>query len=225
MSAATAPPPAQPPGPAPFATANPALTPPKTQRRPLLIALAVLLITVGALVAGYLVTVTGNTSEVVAVRANVARGAVIQRDDLVEARINPDPNLTTVPASQIDSLVGRRAAVDLQAGGLVSPQSVTDAVLPAAGQALVGVALTRAQLPTQALKAGDRVRIVFTPRAQDPAPAKPPTAVQATVVNPPAAIEDSPQVVVDVTIDQAAAPNLAAVVATGRVVLVLDGTA
>lgn len=195
------------------------------QRRPLLWALAIVLIAVGALVAGYLVTVVGNTTGVVAVRTDVARGAVIQRDDLVEARINPDPNLSTVPTSQIDSLVGRRAAVDLHAGGLVSPQSITDTVIPASGQALVGVALTRAQLPTQALKAGDRVQIVFTPRAQDPAPAKAPAFVPATVVNPPAGIEDSPQVVVDVTIDQAAAPNLAAVVATGRVALVLDGTA
>lgn len=223
MSAATAPP-AQP-GSTPFTTANPGLTPPRTQRRPLLIALAIVLVAVGALVAGYLVTVVGNTTGVVAVRTDVARGAIIQRDDLVEARINPDPNLSTVPSSQMASLVGRRAAVDLHAGGLVSPESVTDTVIPAAGQTLVGVALTRAQLPTQALKAGDRVRIVFTPRAQDPAPVKPPTSVPATIVNPPAGIEDSPQVVVDVTIDQASAPNLAAVVATGRVALVLDGTA
>jgi len=224
MSATTAPP-APPPGSTPFTAANPALTPPRMQRRPLLWALAIVLIAVGSLVAGYLVTVVGNTTSVVAVRTDVARGAVIQRDDLVEARINPDPNLSTVPTSQMDSLVGRRAAVDLHAGGLVSPQSVTDTVIPASGQALVGVALTRAQLPTQALKAGDRVQIVFTPRAQDPAPAKAPAFVPATVVNPPAGIEDSPQVVVDVTIDQAAAPNLAAFVATGRVALVLDGAA
>ena len=223
MSTATAPP-AQPPASTPLAAANPALTPPRTQRRPLLIALCVLLVAIGSLGAGYLVTAVGNTTGVVAVRTDVARGAVIQRDDLVEARINPDPNLSTVPSAQLASLVGRRAAVDLHAGGLVSPQSVTDTVTPAAGQTLVGVALTRAQLPTQALKAGDRVRIVFTPHAQDPAPTKPPPSVTATVVNPPAVIEDSPQVVVDVTIDQAAAPNLAALVATGRVALLLDGT-
>ena len=102
MSAATAPP-APPPGSTPFASANPALTPPRTQRRPLLIALCVLLVAIGSLGAAYLVTAVGNTTGVVAVRTDVARGAVIQRDDLVEARINPDPNLSTVASSQMPS--------------------------------------------------------------------------------------------------------------------------
>lgn len=209
--------------PRPLTAADPTLTPPKTQRRPLLIALSIVLIAVGALLAAYLTTVVGNTVPVVAVRTDVPRGAVIERGDLVEARINPDPALVTVPFFQVGTLVGRRAAADLHAGGLVSPTSITDTVTPAAGQTLVGVALTRAQLPTRPLQAGDQVRIVYTPRSQDPLPTKKVPTIKATVVST-ADIADGTQVVVDLTIPTATAENLAALAATGRVALIVDGT-
>lgn len=198
-------------------------SPPKLQRRPMLAALAVVLVAVGALLAAYLVTVSGNTSGVVAVRADIQRGSVIQRADLVEARINADPALSTIPSDQLDSLVGKRAAVDLHAGGLVAPSSVTSTVLPAAGQAIVGVALTPAQRPSYPLQAGNAVRIVFTPRPQDDLPRGTPASVKATVVavhN----VADANQVVVDVSVPTAAAATVTSIVGTGRVALVLDNT-
>lgn len=195
--------------------------PPKLQRRPILTAVAVALVAAGALLSAYLVTVSGNTSGVVAVRTSIQRGSVIQRADLVEARINADPALSTVPSDQIDALVGKRASVDLHAGGLVAPSSVTSVILPAAGQAIVGVALTPAQRPNYPLQAGDVVRIIFTPRPQDDLPRGKPASVKATVVavND---VADANQVVVDVTVPAASAATVTSIAGTGRVALVLD---
>lgn len=197
-------------------------SPPKLRRKPALVAAAVVVITLGALLAAYLTTVVGNTRPVVAVRNDIARGATINQADLVVVQITPDPALRTVPGNDLESLVGKYASVDLPAGGLVTTNAVTDAPLPAAGQALVGVALTPAQLPAKPLLPGQTVRIFNTPRQQDEPPKDQPGFVPATVVGT-HAIGDQGQVVVDVTVPQDVAGKLAASIATGRVALVVDG--
>lgn len=195
--------------------------PPKLRRRPALIALGVALIALGGLAAAWLTTTAGNTQSVLAVRNAVERGTVVEPADLVVARINPDPALATVAETQRDQFVGKRAAVDLATGSLLTPSSVTDAVLPEAGQSLVGVALTGAQLPAQTLRAGDQVRIVTTPRTQDDPPADDPAAITATVVQA-HPLPEGGQTVVDVTVPNRDADDLAARAATGRVALILD---
>jgi hypothetical protein len=196
-------------------------TPPRLRRRPILIALSLVFVAVGALLAAYLVTALADTQPVVAVRADVARGQVIERSDLLVVDISPDPALKTVPGDQLESLVGKFARVDLAAGGLVTSSAVTDQNLPAAGESLVGISLTPAQLPAHPLSPGDNVRIVTTPRQQDDPPTKAPTSVTATVVGT-RPVGDQGQVVVNVTVPQSAAAQLAAVAATGRIALILD---
>jgi len=201
-------------------TAAPAAAP-KLRRRTGLIALGVALVALGSVGAAYLTTVVGDTSAVVAVGQDVERGSVIEARDLTVARISGDPALQTVPQSQLDSLIGQRAAVDLSAGSLLTPSSTTTEVIPAQGQSLVGVTLTPAQLPGQPLLAGDEVRVVATPREQEDVPATAPTFYSAVVVSV-RNLDDLGQVVVDVTVPSANAGALAAQVATGRVALVLD---
>lgn len=196
-------------------------TPPKTRRRPILIALCILFVTIGAILAAWLTTVVGHTQPVVAVRATVARGETITGNDLIVVSISPDPALRTVPGADLPSLVGKRAAFDLPAGGLVTNNSVTDKSIPTAGQSLVGVSLNPAQLPAQPLRPGDKVRVVPTPRQQDDPPSSAPPAVTATVVFT-RNVGDNGQIVVDVSVPEASAAALAATAATGRVALVLD---
>lgn len=198
-------------------------SPPKLRRKPALVAAAVVIIAVGALLAAYLTTVVGHTRPVVAVRNDITRGATISQADLVVVQITPDPALKTVPGNQLQSLIGKHASVDLPAGGLVTANAVTDAPIPAAGQSLVGVALTPAQLPAEPLLSGQKVRIINTPRQQDEPPKGQPGSVPATVVGT-HPIGDQGQIVVDVTVPQAAAGRLAASIATGRVALVVDGS-
>ena len=195
--------------------------PPKLRRRTGLIALGIALICLGGAGAAYLATSVGDTTPVLTLREDVARGEVIEASDLTVARINGDPTLRTVAESEQDSIVGQRAAVDLSAGSILTPQSMTSELIPATGQSLVGVPLSPAQLPSQGLTAGDSVRIVATPREQDDPPGVTPTIYEATVVST-STLPDTGQIVVDVTVPASSAGQLAAQVATGRIVLVLD---
>ncbi|GAA4757596.1 hypothetical protein GCM10023328_46840 [Modestobacter marinus] len=201
-----------------------AVAAPKLRRRTGLIALGIALVALGSIGAAYLTTVVGNTTAVIAVGQDVERGSVIEAQDLTVAQINSDPALQTVPQSQLDSLIGQRAAVDLAAGSVLTPSSTTTEVIPAQGQSLVGVSLTPAQLPGQPLLTGDEVRVIATPRDQEDVPATAPASYTATVVGV-RTLDDLGQVVVDVTVPAATAGPLAAQVATGRIALVLDAGA
>jgi hypothetical protein len=196
--------------------------PPKLRRRPMLIALGVTLIALGGVAAAWLTTVVGNTQPVLVLSADVERGTLIESTDITVARIGVDPAVTPVPESRRDQVVGKHAARDLAAGSLLTPGSVTDQVIPAAGESLVGVTLTHAQLPARPVRPGDVVRVVNTPRAQDDPPTGEPGTLKAVVVGS-SVLADTGQVVVDVRVPARDAADLAARVATGRVALVLDG--
>lgn len=196
--------------------------PPKMRRRPGLTVVSVVLVAVGAVVAAWVTTAVGNTVPVLAVRADVARGEVITSDDLMAVRISVDPALSTIPGEDLDAVVGMRAATDLPAGGLVTAGSVTDEVIPAAGESVVGISLSASQRPARELRPGDLVRVVSTPRQGDDPPLETPTTVAAEVVAA-TVVPETGDVVVDVRVPQAQAAALVAAAATGRVALVLDG--
>ncbi len=203
-------------------TAGPVITPPpKLRRRPALIALGITLIALGGLAAGWLTTVVGSTHNVLVMRNTVDRGSVVRAADLTVARVNGDPALRTVPASRRDEIVGKHAAVDLAAGSLLTPGSVSDSTVPGTGQSLVGVDLSPAQLPARLLRPGDTVRIVSTPRPQDDPPPADPASITGTVVGT-RLLADSGRIVVDVSVPSTSAADLAARAATGRVALILD---
>ncbi|MDR1808766.1 MAG: SAF domain-containing protein [Propionibacteriaceae bacterium] len=196
--------------------------PPKLRRRPLLVALGVLLIVVSALVAWYVVGLVKDTVQVVAALNPIPRGTVIAQADLTTVEIRPDPLLHTVPAAGLDGLVGQRAAADIPAGVIVAPEAVTADLLPAAGQAIVGVALTASQRPATPPRHGQPITLVSTPRAnEDTALATEPTEIAAIVV----AITEYPEqnlTVLDVTVPKSDAAAVAALVATGRVAAYWD---
>jgi hypothetical protein len=201
--------------------APPPVAPPRTRRRTGVLAVGVALVALGALGAAYLTQVVGGTVAVVAVVRDVAPGEVVQAADLTIADINNDPALSPVPAAQLPSVIGQRAAVALTAGSLLTEAAVTSAVVPVQGRSLVGVALTAAQLPAEPLQPGDRVRIVDTPTTQG----EPPTTTPATIAGVVASAvgpDDTGLTVVNVTVPAGQAADLAARVATGRVALILD---
>lgn len=215
-AAAATPPPAGHPSPVP--------EPPRLRRRPLVVVAGVLAVCMGALAGVWVWTVGTTQSQVVALRQSVQRGAVIQVTDLMQVRMGLDPAIKTVPAAQLNTLVGKRAAQDMAAGSLVNPAQVTDSVVPASGSSLVGLQLTSAQMPAARLVAGDQVRIVSTP-AKGAAVTGEAVVVTATVQDVTAlgdAKTGNAQTVVDVLVPASAATDLAARAATGNVALVLD---
>lgn len=195
--------------------------PPKLRRRPALIAASIAAICLGALLAVWAYTSTSNAQEVVAVRTTVHRGETITRDDLMTAQIGVDPALKPIAASRLDEVVGKRAAMDLAAGGLVTQEDLTSAVLPTKGMSIVGISLTPAMMPAIQLQTGDEVRIVTTPGEQGDATAGEPTTITATIVGVRNSGETG-QSIVDVSVPSSQAAQLAARAATGKVALVLD---
>lgn len=202
-------------------TTPPLAPPPKLRRRPALIAGAVVAICTGALLAGWAWTTTTNTNEVIAARADIERGAIIEANDLIRVRVNADPALTPVVASSLQSVVGQRAVVDIAAGSLVTPGAYGEVVLPSKNMSVVGVALSAAQAPGMDLSAGDRIRVVATPAEGSDAPAGTPQFSEAEVVGVRLSNETG-QLIVDLLVPHAEAAQLASRVATGNVAIVLD---
>lgn len=197
--------------------------PPRLRRRPVFLVVGVLAVALGALITSWLVTRVGHAQPVVAVREAVDRGEVITEQNLMTVSISVDPALKVIAAAQLPSVVGQRATVDLPAGGLVVQGSFDAQPLPVAGQSLVGVWLAPGQLPGQPLRSGDRVRVVATPRQQESLPDQAPTVLAATVVS--TSVSPDGHSLVTVSVPTPVAPQLSALVATGRIALVLDSAA
>lgn len=191
--------------------------PTRLQRRPSVIVLALVLVCLGGVTGLWLWTSSSSAVEVVAVRDPVERGQLITLADLTTVRVTLDPSLRTIPASGLESLVGKRAATDLAEGTLVAPEQVSDAVVPAAGFAVVAVPIAPGLIPAEPLKAGDTVRLVQAP-AQGVEVTAPPVEITGTVLN---VTPGDTETVVDVLVADNRAGELAARAASGDLALVL----
>jgi SAF domain-containing protein len=195
--------------------------PPKLRRRPALLAAAVVAVCLGALLAAWAWTATTTTEEVLVAQTTIERGSVIAADDLARVRVSADPALHPVPASQFDRVVGQRVSVDVAAGAMLTPDSVTASVVPDADNSIVGVALAPEQAPGLPLETGDHVRVVVTPAQGEHIPAGVPLVSEAEVAGVHHST-DTGETVVDLLVPHAEAAVLAARAATGNVALVLD---
>lgn len=193
--------------------------PPRVRRRPLLLVGTIAAVLLGGLGTAWVFTTSAASTEVVGVRVAVQRGEVIDRDDLTVVKVGLDPSLDVVAGDRIEEIVGQRAATDLAAGGLLASGSLTNQVVPKAGESLVGVALAPSMLPAEALLAGDRVTIVETPGAQGEVVTAP--IVMQAVVSQVTLLETG-DTKVDVLVPTEKAAELAARNGTGRLALVLE---
>ena len=200
--------------------------PPKLQRRPVLIVASVGAVCLGALVSLWAYQSSSDAQEVLAVRTTVERGQVIEADDLMKVRITVDPALRPILVSQSDTVVGKRAALDLVAGGVVTAAQVTDTPIPADGKSVVGLNLTAAMLPAGQVRVGDSVRIVTTSGTTPGAETNPvtPDTVDAQVVGI-ANDDTSGNTILNVQVAHDDAAAVADRAAAGRVAVVLDSAA
>ena len=204
----------------PFAGARPvAAGRTKLQRSPLLIVFGVLVLAAGGVFGWFMWVTTSTASEVVAAKVDVQRGQLIAAEDLTTVRVTLDPSLRTVPGANLKSLVGQRAATDLAAGTLVSPNQVSDGLLPPQGMSVVAVPVPAGLVPTVPIHAGDTVRLVQTPEPAGSVTGKPLTTEVVDVT------EGDQDTIVNVLVPAASASGLAELAATGRVALVLDSAA
>ena len=190
-----------------------------------LVAAAIGIIALCTAGAAALFGIVSGTTPVVVAASSVAKGQLIDETDLTTAAVAVDPSVAVLPADDLSALVGQRAAVDLPAGSLLTPESVTSDPVPGAGRALLGISVTSAQAPLTDLAPGTPVRLVHV--VDDAAAAEPgvasATPVPAVVVSSGTAPDGAR--VIDVTVTSAAAPTVSAWAASGDVAVIVDTVA
>jgi hypothetical protein len=194
------------------------------RRNPKWIALGVIAICLGGLLSYVIYARVATESAVVAMAATVYRGEVIEAGDLTTITLSGDPSVPTVPADQVGSLVGQRAAYDLLDGSLLVPSAVTSAAVPAAQRAVVGMRLAGGRAPADFLVPGAPLRLVALP-APDAQPGVPDpyagkTFVARAVSSRPG--PDAGSLFVDVDVPAAQAPTITVLAAQDRLSVVRD---
>ncbi len=195
--------------------------PPKLRRRPIWIIAGIALVCLGALASVWAYNSATNAHQVLGVRQTVERGQTITREDLMTVRIAVDPALHPLAATEADAIIGKRAALDIAAGGVVTADQVTDQVVPAKGSSVVGISVAAGMQPANELRVGDPVRLITTPGQQGEISAGNPEAFPAKVVG---IVNDeaSGNTVVNVEVRYVYAAKVAARAATGKVAIILD---
>jgi hypothetical protein len=180
----------------------------------------ILLIALGGLAAYWFATTVDHTQSVLALARPVKAGQPITAADLTTMSISAGPASDAIPATDAGSVIGKYATVPLQPGQILLPTTIAAVLDVPAGQALVGVAVTPAQAPSQQLQRGDRITIVGTPNAADDPPDTAPTGIDAIVIST-QTIADTDKTVINVVVPNQQAALLAARAATGRIAIVV----
>lgn len=192
------------------------------RRNPKWIALGVIALCLGALLSYAVYAKVATETSVVTITRTVYRGEAIGEDDLGRVVIQGDSFPQAVPATELPTLVGKRAAFDLPAGSVVSAGSITDVELPHAGQAAVGLKLASGRAPVELLLPASPVRLVALPAIDatttDRMAGK--TFVARVIAQAPGA--DGTSTVVNVEVDSQQAPTIAMLAAQDRLAVVRD---
>ncbi len=92
----------------------------------------------------------------------IRQGQPIETSDLGAADVATSGGVATISASSASELSGKRAAVTIPAGSLITPGDVTSGRVLTAGTAVVGLALKDGQLPSNGVEPGDQVMLIQT---------------------------------------------------------------
>ena len=139
---------------------------------------------VGASIAGFTALYASADHKVpaVVVVRSVAQGQPITSADLGQAQVAVSGGVAFLPLDQVATVSGKRAAVALSAGTLLTAADLAAGPALGAGDAVVGVALKDGFFPSGGLSPGDQVLVVQTaaPGASIAAPAAVPAGSTAT---------------------------------------------
>lgn len=198
---------------------------PRTAFRPALWGLGVALIAICVLAGIFVYNNVSSSVAVVGTSRTIEAGTIISREDLVAVQAVPDPNLHTIPADQAsDQVIGKRAVVDIPAGSYLPSTAVADYLVPTKGQSVIGLNVRYGGGPADTVKVGDKVRLIVLPAENaDPNASQQetpdPAVAYVTTLRP---ADDGSGVLVDVTIDSAAAAPFQAAASQGLLTLVVD---
>jgi hypothetical protein len=117
------------------------------ERKPALAALAVLLVALGAVVAGYLVINAGHRVGAVEITQQVGQGQRIPASAIKEVEIASNSGINYVAWQYANRVAGVYAAVQIPAGTLLTSAMTTATNNLAAGKVQVGLSLKPGQAP------------------------------------------------------------------------------
>jgi hypothetical protein len=121
------------------------------ERKPALAALAVLLVALGAVAAGYLVINAGHRVGAVEITQQVGQGQRIPASAIKEVQIASNTGINYVAWQYANRVAGVYAAVQIPAGTLLTPAMTTATSNLAAGKVQVGLSLKPGQAPADLL--------------------------------------------------------------------------
>ncbi len=158
---------------------------PSRTRRPLTAVASAAVVFASIAVFASIYSGAGHQTSVLIVTATIEKGQLISGSDLGQSSVSTSGGITPIPVSSAPELSGRRAAVTIPAGSLLTSGDLTTAQPIATGDAVVGLALKAGQLPSSGLVPGDQVMIVETASPGAPLTAAPVTAVPSGPTVPP----------------------------------------
>ena len=132
---------------------------PPGRRRPGLAVIAVLLIVLGAAVAGLLALRIDERVPVLVARTQIGVGQQITAENLSIARMASE-GVTVIPADQAALVIGRYASQEIPSGRLIDAGMLNTSGLLTPGQAAVGLALPAGRFPASGLETGDTVQVI-----------------------------------------------------------------
>lgn len=106
----------------------------------------------------------GDKTSVLAMGRPVAKGQLVERGDLVSMSVAGVGK--SIPVEDLDTVVGKTAAVDLVAWQILTPAMVAAEPVPADGQSVVGLALDPTRVPSAGLTPGDQVDVIAVPAGE-----------------------------------------------------------
>ena len=194
------------------------------RRNPKWIALGIVAICLGGLLSYVIYSRVASEVPVVAVANTVYRGSTVTRADLTTVTITPTSGVAYVAADELAGLVGKKAALDLAKGSVLTPESVSSVKLPADAHSVVGLKLANGRAPLGLLFPGSRVRLVALPAA-DSAPGTADEyrgkSYQGVVVDQ-QADPDGAGILLNVDLASAQAHDVSVLAAQDRIALVRD---
>jgi hypothetical protein len=134
--------------------------PPRTRSWGLVTLAALLVLGTGLAVAAFVLR-AGEKESVVAVGVPIAKGQVIEREDLISVSVAGVAE--TIAVDEIDTVVGATATVDLLSGQILASAMITSSPVPRTGESVIGLALDPTRVPGAGLGPGDVVDVVAVP--------------------------------------------------------------
>jgi hypothetical protein len=193
------------------------------RRNPKWIALGIVALCLGGLLSYVIYARVATETAVVAAAHTVYRGETIEQSDLATITVRAGSLPHAIPATQLNGLVGKRAAFDLVEGSVISSAAVTDTTVPAEGRAIIGLKLALGRAPGNLLLPASRVRLIALPAAADGSTTdKLAGSIFVGSVIDQSQAADGTSILVNVDVDAAAAPTIAALAAQDRIAIVRD---